>query len=124
MTKQEQKDKAYTEYNAMQGPALREYNAKCNEIDGKEIKIICAAIKMTNGDIIRGHRHHNCIRTVRDIPRMKEMQLSEQGFMTSNNEFVDREEAYIIFLGSGEISCDEERSPMSKRSKLYSEDLY
>ena len=62
MTKQEQKDKAYAEYNAtkeqaykkyraieeqafkeyqsIQGPAHKEYQSKCNEIDEQDIKII------------------------------------------------------------------------------------
>lgn len=50
MTKQQQKNKAYAEYNAIeeqaykeyqttQEPALKEYQSKCNEIDGKEEKI-------------------------------------------------------------------------------------
>jgi len=51
MTKQEQKDKAYAEYNAIEEPAYKEYQAiekqafkeyqsKCNEIDELDIKII------------------------------------------------------------------------------------
>jgi len=40
MTKQEQKDKTYAEYNAIKEPALKEYKAKCNEIDELDIKII------------------------------------------------------------------------------------
>ena len=62
MTKQEQKDKAYAEYNAIEEPALKkyratreqafkeyratreqankEYQSKCNEIDEQDIKII------------------------------------------------------------------------------------
>ena len=41
MTKQEQKDKAYAEYNAIEEPAYKEYKSKCNEIDEQEdMKII------------------------------------------------------------------------------------
>ena len=40
MTKQEQKDKAYAEYNAIERAAFKEYKAKCNEIDELDIKII------------------------------------------------------------------------------------
>ena len=40
MTKQEQKDRAYAEYNAIREPAYKEYQAKCNEIDEQDIKII------------------------------------------------------------------------------------
>ena len=51
MTKQEQKDKAYAEYNAIIEPeyaeyraiekqANKEYQSKCNEIDELDIKII------------------------------------------------------------------------------------
>ena len=51
MTKQEQKDKAYADYNAIEEPAYKEYQAiekqafkeyqsKCNEIYEPDIKII------------------------------------------------------------------------------------
>ena len=39
MTKQEQKNKAYAEYRAIEEQELKEYQSKCNEIDEQEEKI-------------------------------------------------------------------------------------
>jgi len=86
--------------------------------------IICSAVEMGNGEIIRGHRHHNCINTARDIPRLKGIGVFNQGFITSQNRFVGRAEAYKIFVESGAISVDEAVHPMKNRDELYSEDLY
>lgn len=82
-------------------------------------KIICSAIKMSNGEIIRGHRHHDCIRTARNIPRLKELQIFEQGFMTSENEFVGRKEAREIAFHAGQIANNTTHNDL-----LFSEDLY
>lgn len=55
---------------------------------------ICAAIKMPDGYIVRGHRHCDAILTANGIRRYdrKDIIASVQGFVTSNNRFVDRVE--------------------------------
>jgi hypothetical protein len=87
------------------------------------MKIICSAIKMSDGTIIRGHRHHDCIRTARDIPRLKEMQIFEQGFMNSDNEFVERGLARRIEEKRRQDENDGKKS-FQHDTLLFSEDLY
>jgi len=85
--------------------------------------IICSAIKMSDGYIIRGHRHGNCFDTARAIPRYAEYRTKpdDQGFVTSLNRFVGREEAYKLFVEAGQVSA----SPDGHHGKqLFSEDLY
>lgn len=78
---------------------------------------------MADGTIIKGHRHHDCIRTARNIPRLKEMQLFEQGFINSDDEFVSREDARIIhetyLMQNGGLKI-----PFQHDTLLFSEDLY
>ena len=79
---------------------------------------------MADGSIIRGHRHHDCIRTVREIPGLKEIQLFEQGFMNSDNQFTSREDARIIEETRRINEKDESRPPFTHDPQLFSEDLY
>ena len=89
----------------------------------REKKIICSAIKMADGSIIRGHRHHDCIRTVREIPGLKGIQL-KRGFMNSDNQFTSREDARIIEETRRINEKDESRPPFIHDTRLFSEDLY
>lgn len=78
----------------------------------KEV-IICSAIMLHDGYIVRGHRHNDCIRTIRGIPRYNiEASVENQGFMTSHNRFVDRYDGYKIHFG------------VDKEKQLFSEDVY
>ena len=75
--------------------------------------IICAAIKMPDGYIVRGHRHNDALNTARGITKYtrEDVLNSEQGFVTSENRFVNREIAH-------DIHCNGEYG------QLYSEMLY
>lgn len=77
----------------------------------KEI-IICSAIQTKLGRVIKGHRHHDCIRTASRIPSISHDDIINrvEGFITSQNRFVGREEAHLIHLGLDGI--------------LFSEDIY
>lgn len=90
----------------------------------KEI-VICAAIRMKDGYIIRGHRHADCIRTMQGIPKYKkEWAFGEnQGFVTSTNRYVSRIEGAKLQKAAGIKS----RMPEGQEflhGELYSEDLY
>ena len=93
--------------------------------------IVCAAIwyndgkehvhqpfNISSGFVICGHRHHNCFATAYILNGDEKLKgLDEvQGFITSGNEFVLREEAAIIAFNAGQTEslCD----------KLFSEDIY
>lgn len=98
-------------------------------------KILCAAIwykdlptvmhqpvNIDRGLVISGHRHGSIIQTVYAFG-LKTVQNGGnavgdfvQGFLTSENRFIDRKEAHKLFTAQG-------GRPMLK-DKLYSEDLY
>lgn len=94
---------------------------------GKEAEIvICAAVRF-NGKVWRGNRHPHAIAAMRDElsytmtrKQMDEAKIdTEQGFVTSRNRYVDREEGLAIQKAAG-IPCF--RGEYSYQ--LYSEDLY
>ena len=82
---------------------------------------------MQDGYIIRGHRHKDCIRTAREMPRYSSdvhMPHGEnQGFITSLNRFVDRKEGLKLQLEAGKESYAKKYGD-DYRQQLYSEDLY
>lgn len=81
--------------------------------------VICAAINVS-GVIIRGQRHHNCLAVMRDWPTLPSAPIV-QGFITSRNRFVDRQEGQRLQLAAGIPSHD----PGGYRGDaLFSEDLY
>lgn len=84
----------------------------------KEI-CICAAILCKNGQIIRGHRHGDCLRNM--YYREVKLKEKEQGFITSHNRFVGREEGRKLQDEAGIPSADPEGY---KGNTLFSEDLY
>lgn len=87
----------------------------------KEI-CICAAVICDDGEIIRGHRHGDCIRNMTE--RNKEIRKPSahaQGFITSKNRFVDREEGMKLQNEAGIVS---KWTGKPIKDLLFSEDLY
>ncbi len=88
---------------------------------------ICAAIRY-KGKIWRGHRHGDCMSAMRDEisfnhtrKEMMHMKLFEdQGFMTSENRYVDRVEGLRLQKAAEIKSADKD----GYRTILFSEDLY
>ncbi len=88
--------------------------------------VICAAVRMEDDYIIRGHRHSDCIRTAEQIPRYKESGRpfgGNQGFVTSKNRYVDRIEGAKIQKAAG-IQSKMPEGQEYLHGELYSEDLY
>jgi hypothetical protein len=86
----------------------------------KEI-CICAAVKSTDGIIFRGHRHGDCMVTIQNLNKYIDTAINAQGFITSKNRFVTREEGRILQDKANIKSAD----PEGYRGKtLFSEDLY
>ena len=90
-------------------------------------KIICAAIKVIDtGKIYYGHRHDKCISSFNDemswtLSRQEICKIKYiQGFITTNNRFVEREEALVIALENNQVLDKNE----IRGNKLYSENLY
>lgn len=83
--------------------------------------IIEAAIKhLPTNNVITGQRHCNCYEKLwKMFPELNisvEKKSIVQGFVTNDNEFVDRYEAAKIAFEAGQIK--------SEVKKLISEDLY
>jgi hypothetical protein len=97
--------------------------------------ILCAAIwynrltpniihqpkNVHTGFVLCGHRHHNVIQIGAELAGLRLKERDVQGFITSKNRFVDRKEAYIIAIKSGQIQSP---SAEDELKDLYSEDLY
>jgi len=60
--------------------------------------IICAAVRASNGKVVSGHRHNDAIRALQALSGYEGEQPrgEDQGFVTSNNRFVNRREAYRL----------------------------
>lgn len=87
----------------------------------KEI-VICAAIKTKDGTIIRGHRHADCVYTAMRMRFDKtDLSYADQGFITSKNRYVTREEGRKIQDAAGIPSASPEGY---MPGTLFSEDLY
>lgn len=88
--------------------------------------VICAAIRMKDGYIIRGHRHSDALRTAAGIPRYKGDSHAfgeNQGFVTSTGRYVDRIEGAKIQKAAG-IKSKMPEDGAYLHGELYSEDLY
>jgi len=94
-------------------------SSKLDEIE-KEV-CICAAVKAEDGSIYRGHRHGQAMQACRDAGKELWNGVEQQGFITSRNRYVLRDEGRILQDEAGIKSADSE----SYRGKtLFSEDLY
>jgi hypothetical protein len=78
-------------------------------------KVICAAVRASNGKIVRGHRHNDAIRALQAMPGYESEQPrgDDQGFVTSTNRFVNRKEAYQLHFPDS-----------TEPGELHSDDLY
>ena len=102
-------------------------------------RILCAAIhyddnkkhahqpiNVKSGFVVAGHRHCNCIMTMAifledDYTRDRVIEynrMSVEGFLTSDNRFLNRKEACHEAIANGQVKASE------VSGMLYSEDLY
>jgi len=83
--------------------------------------VICAAVRTEDGQVIRGHRHGHAMVVARDMKLQLEEGPGQQGFITSRNRYVTREEGRKLQDAAGIPSAD----PGGYRgTTLFSEDLY
>ena len=90
-----------------------------------EIEHVHQPINIKEGIVICGMRHHNCFYTM-DAIGMKSFGTTSkgerkviQGFLTSKNRFVDREDAVFVALQAKQV-----KEIKFNETKLFSEDLY
>lgn len=101
-------------------------------IDNKKEYICCAAIWYQSGDkfihtcknidkgcVIFGLRHSIFELFIKLYPNYKQSNDTIQGFLTSHNRFVTRQEGAKIAFEAGQINEE-----IAKLNYLYSEDLY
>lgn len=108
--------------NAMTLFSTTEARAASEASDASKNEIvICAAVKMGRL-IIRGHRHDDCLRNLH-ARQLDPAMLIEQGFVTSRNRFVSREDAMRLQKTAGAKSCYSQDGELHG-DILFSEDLY
>ena len=88
--------------------------------------ILCAAINF-NGVIVCGLRHGDCYGIIKSLlsPYISPIDLplrDEQGFLTSKNRFINREEAFLMAKENNQI-CHH-LFDKDETGTLISEDLY
>lgn len=109
-------------------------------IDNSKEYILCAAIWFDDGlvhahqpvnvdigIVHMGHRHAHCFASIGGLVKERieaGIHEKEQGFLTSKNRFVTREEAAEIALSINQFANDEERLEVEKSHYLYSENIY
>ena len=82
--------------------------------DGKEHPHQPSNIR--SGFVITGHRHHNCLTTAFILAVDKKL-LKNQGFITTSNVYLTRQEAMRLAKEKGQIKDN-------NKDMLFSEDLY
>ena len=86
-----------------------------------QVICICAAVITEDGTIIRGHRHSDCIESILRRNKKPSKTPDAQGFITSDNRFVNRTEGRKLQDAAG-IRSKSVDGYMG--NTLYSEDLY
>ena len=100
--------------------AAAEARAAKAERENREV-CICAAVRLQDGRIIRGHRHDDCILTAIKLKVVDYVTQDSQGFVTSRNRFVGRAEGATLQNAAG-LTSKHYDGPIN--SMLFSEDLY
>ncbi len=89
---------------------------------------MCAAIDF-KGTIICGHRHQDCFIILENLLEKNKISYKppcreQEGFLTSENRFVDRVEAFKIAVASKQIEWNQDPAKYYGESILFSENLY
>ncbi len=92
---------------------------------GMSRRIVCAAVRASNGDVLVGIRHysedmHRQIHWRIDGNRFKYRLGDDQGFVDTWGEYLTRREAYVVAQASGQII----RPDACRNGELYSEGLF
>lgn len=82
---------------------------------------ICAAVLLDDGRVVRGHRHSDCMHTAANMYYKGRITQEMQGFVTSRNRWVSREEGARLQNAAGIVSV---LSGNPIQRTLFSEDLY
>lgn len=88
-------------------------------------RVVCAAIRAADGDVLIGLRHysadmHEQIRQRLDGGKFAHRHGDDQGFVDQFGNYMTREQAYRLALQNGQIL----RPEACRRDELFSEGLY
>lgn len=83
-------------------------------------RVVCAAIRQTNGFVICGARHFDTIMREQIEHSDLNWKQAEQGFITQRGEFLTREQALHVALANGQVI----RRCGGDDHELFSENLY
>lgn len=127
------------EANARARYAVLLQSWSCHLFRAADLEIcLCAAIRMPDGEVVRGHRHNNCYDVVcaraiywstqlsminKSLEYAKDIAKAAHGFLTSRGRFVDREEGMALMRASG-LPSHYGRDGKYVGAGLFSEDLY
>ena len=92
-------------------------------------RVVCAAIRAADGDVLLGVRHystdmHRQIECRIDGVKFKHRRAEDQGFVDQHGVFMTREEAYKVADEQGQIWDWRACGDGLEGRKLYSEGLY
>lgn len=103
------------------GRLVMEGNCSCKHFSMiVKQRVVCAAIKNTDGDIICGPRHFDIIMRLQIMNSKKDWIIPEQGFVDQFGKFLNRKEAYIVAKSAEQII----RPTGGDEGKLFSENIY
>lgn len=110
------------------GPRLTK-DASRAPVERRVRRVVCAAIRAFDGDLLLGIRHysrdmHAQIEARRDGEKFKNRRDEDQGFVDQNGVFMTREEAYRVADEQGQIWDWRSCGNGLEGRKLYSEGLY
>ena len=94
---------------------------KCNDVLNNK------PINIDKGIVLCGFRHGDIFSQTGLLVKQRiELGVTEevQGFLTSKNRFVTREEAALIAISQDQFANDDERQEVIKSHYLYSENIY
>lgn len=92
-------------------------------------RIVCAAIRASDGDVLLGIRHyspdmHRQIEQRADGHKFEHRTDPDQGFVDQGGRYLTREEAYLVAEQAGQIVHPDACGRGLDGPKLYSEGLY
>lgn len=95
----------------------------------KERRVVCAAIRAADGDLLLGVRHYsydmrNQIQARIDGGKFQRRHDEDQGFVDQHGTWLSREEAYQVALSAGQLRYPDACGKGLGGPKLYSEGLY
>ena len=98
-------------------------------MDRLERRVVCAAIRASDGEVLFGVRHyskdmHKQIESRFDGKKFIRRGDADQGFVDQYGCFMSREEAWLVAEKSGQLRYPESCGEGLTGFKLYSEDLY